>query len=51
MNIKKADRIAIAQARTLYKTLDLLQEFGSEISDSDLRELMGHLNRWISHAK
>jgi hypothetical protein len=51
MNTKKADRIAIAQAKTLYKTLDLLQELGSELSDSDLRQLMSELDKWLFHAK
>ena len=43
----KLEQIAKAQAKTLVKTLELLELEG--LSDSDMRELKRELNAWISH--
>jgi len=39
--------IAKSQAKTLIKTLELLESQG--LGDSDLAELKHELNNWISH--
>jgi hypothetical protein len=51
MNTKQADKIALAQARTLYNTLALLEGIGSELADSDLGQLKHEITKWIEHAK
>ena len=43
----KLEMIAKSQAKTLIKTLDLLELEG--LSDSDMRECRRELNAWISH--
>ena len=43
----KLEQIAKAQAKTLVKTLKLLELEGLE--DSDMQELRRELNAWISH--
>ena len=43
----KLEMIAKSQAKTLIKTLELLEIEG--LGDSDLRELKCGLNDWISH--
>jgi len=43
----KLEQIAKAQAKTLVKTLELLELEGS--GDSDMRELKRELNAWIWH--
>jgi|APGre2960657404_1045060.scaffolds.fasta_scaffold117705_2 hypothetical protein len=43
----KLEQIAKAQAKTLVKTLELLELEGLE--DSDMRELKRELNAWIWH--
>ena len=43
----KLEMIAKSQAKTLIKTLELLESQG--LGDSDLAELKHELNNWISH--
>jgi hypothetical protein len=43
----KLEQIAKDQAKTLIKTLELLELEG--LGDSDLSELKRELNAWISH--
>jgi hypothetical protein len=43
----KLEMIAKSQAKTLIKTLELLESQG--LSDSDMRELKRELNAWIWH--
>jgi hypothetical protein len=45
--MSKLEQIAKAQAKTLIKTLELLEIEGLE--DSDMRELKRELNAWIWH--
>jgi hypothetical protein len=45
--MSKLEQIAKAQAKTLIKTLELLEMEGLE--DSDMRELKRELNAWIWH--
>jgi hypothetical protein len=43
----KLEMIAKSQAKTLLKTLELLESQG--LGDSDMRELKRELNAWIWH--
>jgi hypothetical protein len=43
----KLEMIAKSQAKTLIKTLELLES--QDLGDSDLAELKRELNNWISH--
>ena len=45
--MSKLEQIAKAQAKTLIKTLELLEMEGS--GDSDMKELKRELNAWIWH--
>jgi hypothetical protein len=45
--MNKLEQIAKDQAKTLIKTLNLLQDQG--LGDSDLSELKREINVWIDH--
>jgi hypothetical protein len=49
MNADKLERVARAQAKVLKSTLELYSEV--EYLDSDGRQLLGELYRWLEHTK
>lgn len=49
MNADKLEKIARAQAKALKATLELYSEVA--YLDSDGRELLGELYRWLEHSK